>query len=302
MDQLDATQPTRRQGHHYNERTRPNLVPARRRRRISGPVLLVGVLLGLLVSLYLFAPLRTNILIMGLDRAPEGSDVARSDTMILTTFLPARPYVGALSIPRDLWVVLPDTSHNRINTAHYFAEAAQPGSGPGAAQQVVEANFGVDVDYTVRVRFTTLVDVVDALGGVEIDLDQPTALYSAGRHILNGEQALAFVRDRQASDDFSRMYRGQLFLKALIRRTMRPTAWPRLPVAGLKLWQGIDSDVPVWQWPRLAVCLLRVGPDGIDARTLDRNTVRGFTTATGAQVLEPNWLQINPILMEMFGQ
>lgn len=262
----------------------------------------MGVLLGIISSLYLFAPLRTNVLILGLDRGPEGTHVARSDTIILTTFLPAQPYVGALSIPRDLWVVMPDGSQNRINTAHYFAEAAQPGSGPAAAQQAVESNFGVDVHHTLRMRFTTLVAAVDALGGVEIVLDQPTALYPAGRHHLTGEQALAFVRDRKASDDFGRMQRGQLFLRALIRRAMSPAAWPGLPSAALILWQGFDTNVPIWQWPRLTLCLLRVGPEGIDGRTLDRSTVRSFTTATGAQVLKPSWLQINPILMDMFGQ
>jgi hypothetical protein len=55
-------------------------------------------------------------------------------------------------------------------------------------------------------------------------------------------------------------------------------------------------------WPRLGVNLLRAGPEGIDARILDREMVRGFTTASGAQVLAPDWSRINPVLLEMFGE
>jgi LCP family protein required for cell wall assembly len=240
------------------------------------------------MSAYLFAPLRTNVLILGLDRAPQGTTVARSDTIVLATFLPSRPYVGLLSIPRDLWVVLPDGSSNRINTAHYFAEAAAPGSGPEAARATVQSNFGVDVHHTIRLQFSALTDVVDALGGVTVELEQGTALYPAGRHHLDGEQALAFVRDREASDDFGRMARGQFFARALLRRVIHPAVWPRLPAAAAALATAVETDVPLWQWPRLALCLLRVGPEGLDGRVLDRSMARGFTTADGAQVLAPN--------------
>ena len=73
--------------------------------------------------------MRTNILLLGLDRAEAGSDAARTDTIILTTFVPHRLYLGMLSIPRDLWVTIPGVGENRINTAHFYAEAARPGRG-----------------------------------------------------------------------------------------------------------------------------------------------------------------------------
>jgi LCP family protein required for cell wall assembly len=264
--------------------------------------LLPGIVLGLLLSVYFLAPFRTNILLLGIDRAPAGSDAARTDTMVLTTIVPTKPYVGMLSIPRDLWVSIPGQGENRINAAHFLAEAEKPGSGPAAAMEVVRANFGVDVDDYVRLRFDGLEAFVDALGGVEIDLAEPMSGYDAGRHVLDGTQALAFVRDRAGSDDFARMARGQLFLKSVLKMIARPLTWPRLPLAIPTLLTSIDTDIPIWLWPRLGLAVLRVGPDGIDARVISREMAHGFTTAGGAQVLAPDWAQINPVLLEMFGQ
>jgi LCP family protein required for cell wall assembly len=277
----------------------------RRPRRPAGwwlSVAMVGLILGLSVGLYLLAPIRTNILLLGIDRRPGETNASRTDTMILTTVEPLQPYVGMLSIPRDLWVTLPDGSQNRINTAHFFAEAASPGSGPEAAKQVVAQNFGVTVDNYLRLNFAGLRDFVDTLGGVQIDLPQAMSGYSPGRHQLDGEQALAFVRDRAGSDDFARMGRGQLFLRAVLKEMASPATWPHLPVASLALLQSIDSDVPVWQWPRLVFALIRAGPDGIDGRVITRDMAHGFTTDAGAQVLAPDWPRINPVLKDMFNQ
>jgi LCP family protein required for cell wall assembly len=278
--------------------------PTLRGRRRGGclSVLLPGVLLGILLSVYLLAPIRTNILLLGIDRAPEGSDAARTDTMVLTTIVPTKPYIGMLSIPRDLWVSIPGYGENRINAAHFFAEAQQPGSGPEAAMGVVRATFGVDVDDYVRLRFDGLESFVNALGGIEIDLAEPMSGYAAGSHVLDGTQALAFVRDRAGSDDFARMARGQLFLRSVLKMMARPLTWPRLPLAIPALLGSVDTDVPLWQWPRLGLAILRAGPEGIDARVITREMAHGFTTQGGAQVLAPDWSQINPMLLEMFGQ
>jgi LCP family protein required for cell wall assembly len=285
------------------EITRPSESAGRPRKRGGcSSALLPGILLGILLSIYLLAPIRTNILLLGIDRAPAGSDAARTDTMVLTTILPTKPYVGMLSIPRDLWVSIPGEGENRINAAHFLAEAEQPGSGPEAAMLVVRTNFGVDVDDYVRLRFDGLERFVDALGGVEVDLPEAMSGYDAGSHLLDGKQALAFVRDRAGSDDFARMARGQMFLKAVLKTIARPLRWPRVPLAIPILLSSIDTDLPVWLWPRLGVAVVRAGPDGIDARVINRDMAHGFTTGAGAQVLAPDWSRINPVLLEMFGQ
>jgi LCP family protein required for cell wall assembly len=256
----------------------------------------------LVLLAYLLAPFRTNILVLGIDSRPGEGDVGRSDTMLLTTFLPLQPYVGVISIPRDLWVTIPGYGENRINTAHFFGEAEAAGGGPAAAVEAVQKNFGVDVDYFLRIRFDGFRQVVDALGGVDVTLPGPMSGYPAGVHHMNGEQALALVRDRSGSDDFFRMERGQIFLKSVWKSILKPANWIKIPRVLAAVSQTVDTNIPIWHWPRLGVALLRLGPDGLDARSISRAMVTPFTTAGGAQVLGPRWDQINPVLLEMFQQ
>ncbi len=302
-----------------DEITRPNPLlyspppPAGKMKRAtwkSSCCLLIPALLILLIipaGLYFLAPGRTNILVFGIDARPDEGELGRTDTMILTTFVPVKPYIGALSIPRDLWVTVPGHGENRINTAHFFAEAEQPGSGPQAAMDVVRQNFGVNVDYYVRIRFSGFKDVVNALGGVDINIPNDadaftSAGYAPGVHHLDGDAALAFVRDRETSDDFYRMQRGQIFLKSVWRQVTKPGNLSRFPAALQAASGAVDQNVPLWLWPRLGFALLRLGPDKIDARSINREMVNPFITSGGADVLGPNWKKINPVLMEMFGQ
>lgn len=297
-DHQTATQPAYRVRDPYAD-TQPNRY-RRRRGRFPAGAIGFGILAGLLLGAYLLLPGRHNLLILGIDRAPEGTAAGRSDTIILTTIQPADPYVGMLSIPRDLWVQVPGVGENRINTAHFFAEANQPGSGPSAALETVESNFNVRVPFFIRIQFDGLQSFVDDIGGVPITLDRPMSGYQAGYHLLDGEQALAFVRDRAGSDDFARMERGQLFVGALLRAFIQPSVWPGLPGAAGSLIGSVDTNLPVWLWPRLGIAVLRTGPDNFDARVIDRSLATGFTTSEGAQVLAPNWPRIQRLVDEMF--
>lgn len=302
FDPVQGRTSTDPEPHQVDTKPRSSQPPPTPQRRLVPIAVLSGLILGLGASVYLLFPLRTNVLILGSDRRPADSNAARTDTIILTTFLPLRPYVGLLSIPRDLWVEIPGQGPNRINAAYFLAETAQPGSGAKAATETVRRNFGVDVHSYISLDFKGFVGFIDGLGGVDVDLAESAGGYQAGRHHLDGAAALAFVRDRKGSDDFFRMARAQLLLRALLRRLANPAVWPRGPVAVAGLLGSLRTDVPLWEWPRLAFVLLRVGPGGIDGRVLGRDMAQGFTTNAGAQVLAPDWPRINPVLLEMFGQ
>jgi LCP family protein required for cell wall assembly len=261
------------------------------------PLLIVLAVL----AVYLLAPMRTNLLLLGADRTEGQETFGRTDTIILMTILPTQPYVGMLSIPRDLWVPIPGHGENRINTAHFFAELAQPGSGPAATAQVIQNEFHVVAPYFVRIQFSGFKDVVTAMGGVDVNLPKTTANLPAGKHHLDGDQALAFVRERKSADDFFRMEDGQILMKAAFQQMLNPTQWWRLPQVYLALSKAVQTNVPIWEWPRLGMALLRVGPQGIDSRTVNREMVTPFITSGGADVLGPNWDKIRPVVSEMFG-
>ena len=268
--------------------------PARRRHPVR-----TGILILLVLFLF-FTPMRTTLLVIGIDRVPEGSNAGRSDTMILATMPPFLPQMTLLSIPRDLWVSIPGVGENRINTAHYFAEISQPGSGLDAAAGVVEANFGIRVPYVMRIKFDGIINIVDAMGGITVTLDNPTALFEAGTYKLDGTQALAFVRDRSGSDDFSRQKHAQIFISSAIKTMMNPAKWLRIPAVAVAVVQALDTNIPFYAWPRLLYGMAFSAVFGFDAQALDRNWVTPWRTDEGAQVLIPNWDLINPAIAEIF--
>ncbi len=254
----------------------------------------------LTLTIYFLAPLRTNVAFIGIDYAPEESYVARSDTIVLASIVPFDPYVGILSIPRDLWVNIPGVGENRINTAHFFAEANSPGSGPYALMETVKSNFGVGMDYYIRIRFEGVREIVNAMDGVEVVLTESMAGYEPGVYHLTGNKALAFARHRMGSDDFFRMEQGQVLLLSILKQSLKPQNWLRLPKVILTALQVIDTDLPWWQLPRLGMAILRAGPDGINRYIVGREMVSPIITDQGASVLLPDWQQIQQLVDKIF--
>lgn len=219
---------------------------------------------------------------------------------MLTSFMPLQRSVNLLSIPRDLWVKIPGVGENRINTAHFYAESQQPGSGPQAVIDTIEQNFDFKIDYYLRVRFEGFRDIVDAMGGVDITLDKPMAGYSPGSYHLNGRKALAFVRDRADSDDFFRMSNGQFMVKSMLRNLLNPLKWPRLPFVIKAFFDSIDTNIPLTTWPRLLITVALSGPNRINNYMITREMTTPYITDQGANVLLPKWDLIRLLIQEIF--
>lgn len=255
----------------------------------------------LAIVLVFFTPWRVNILLLGIDPTHNDTFQGRSDTMILTSIPPVLPYAHMLSIPRDLWVDIPGHWQNRINTAHFFAEIDKEGSGPNAAAQVVAQSFGVAKPYTIRIKTDGFTKVVEAMGGVTVNLPNDMSGLTAGEHDLDATQALRFVRDRAGSDDFFRQGRAQIFLKGAMKKMINPINWWRIPGMIRAISSSITSNVPVIYYPRVAYTLLFSYVKGFDMQTLDRTTmVTPWVTDEGAQVLLPVWENINPLIEKYF--
>ena len=279
---------------HYQPIPVKSLKPLPRKRRRWGWWLVA------LVLVYFLAPLRTNLLVLGTDRT-EGTNIGRSDTILLLSIVPLQPYVSMLSIPRDLWVNIPGVGEDRINTAHFYAEASQPGSGPDATLETIRANFGVRVSRYVAINFDGFVEMIDAVGGVDIELEQAEGGLPAGKHHLDAGQALAFVRERYSSDDFYRMRHGQMVIQAAVGKMANPVNWWRWPGIVKALSSAVKTNVPFYDWPRLGLALLRAAlTDRIDSHVIDRDYVTPYTTDQGANILLPNWDAIHPLVVELF--
>jgi len=300
---LDETQPNRRPGLD-NFQPIPIIrggtlheMEIRRRRGCLTWTIIFGVVLA-----YFLTPFRTNILILGTDDSPDRGALGRTDTIILTSVVPLKPYLGMLGIPRDLWVQVPEVGEQRINTAYFFAESVKPGNGALAVEETIHHNFGVSVDHYLLLHMLDLVDMIDKLGGIDIMLDEPLAGLSAGTHHLDGSQVLSMARERNSADDFSRMKQGQIILLAILKKSINPLNWPRLPGVSLAASRVIQTDIPAWLWPRLGFALLRAPLFGIDNRIISSDMVTPYVTGGGAQVLIPDWDAINPVLHEIFGE
>jgi polyisoprenyl-teichoic acid--peptidoglycan teichoic acid transferase len=263
---------------------------------------------------WLAPPPRTNILILGLDSREGEGVVTRTDTMILATVDPQQPYVGMLSIPRDLYLEIPGYGEERINAAHLLGEYAAEGGGIPLAKQTVEQNFAVPVNHTVRLNFQAFVSIIDAAGGIDInvedyiiDYEYPTADYGttiiefqAGEQHMNGETALIYARTRHGSSDFERAERQQQVITALMKKLANPLNWWRLPAVYLAFAQNVETDMTILDVIQIAPAMLWVGPDGIDRQVLTREMAVPTTRDDGASVLMPNWPPINALTDEMF--
>jgi LCP family protein required for cell wall assembly len=157
------------------------------------------------------------------DRAQLGTGTAEGDRTDTIFVLSIRGGEAAmLAFPRDLWVERCDGSTGRINVAEAIG-------GPSCLVETVRDLSGLNVQHYVRVTFGGFVDVVDAVGGVELCLDEPISDRDAhidlpaGCQVLGGTDALGFVRVRKIDDDLQRIQRQQTFLQALAREVAAPS-------------------------------------------------------------------------------
>lgn len=141
----------------------------------------------------------------------------RSDSCILVRIDPVNYVVTMISIPRDTKITV-DGNTQKFNAVYAYG-------GIKATIQQVKKMMGIDISHYAEVSFNGLTDMVNAVGGVEVDvpnaINDPNAGVSvaAGKHVLNGEEALAFSRSRHFGDgDFTRTADQRVLIDALIRK------------------------------------------------------------------------------------
>jgi LCP family protein required for cell wall assembly len=264
---------------------------------------------------------RINILVMGLDRRPrEGQTLTRSDTMFVLTIDPQTKTAGILGIPRDLYVDIPDGEggyfEDRINTALVYGEVNDyKGGGHQLAIDTVEHNLGVKIGHYVIIDFEGFKEVIDALGGIDVDV--PTYLYDPtyswtelpgdydpqefepGLQHMDGETALAYARIRQNSDDLDRIQRQQRIIFAVMDKALGLNVLRN----ALELWNkykdAIDTDINDIQLAGFAKLAADISPEKISALSLGPATTP-WMTPQGASVLLPSAEGIERIVQALF--
>ena len=161
-----------------------------------------------------------NILISGIDTYGSITKVSRSDVNILVTVNPSTHNILLTSIPRDYYVLIPEfNEYDKLTHAGIY--------GIETSVSTIENLLDTKINYYVKVNFTSVIDIVDAIGGITVDSSydfttQDGYHFTKGTNELDGEEALSFARERKSFADGDRV-RGEnqeLILTAIINKAM----------------------------------------------------------------------------------
>lgn len=165
-----------------------------------------------------------NIYLSGIDTFGEVSSVSRSDVNIVITVNPKTHQVLLTSIPRDTYVQLSGTTGYKDKLTHAGIYGVEK------SISTIEELLDIEINYYFKVNFTSVIDIVDTLGGVNVYSEYGfTSMdgynYKKGYNYVNGEQALSFVRERKAFSlgDIQRGKNQQAMIEALIRKCISPS-------------------------------------------------------------------------------
>ncbi len=166
----------------------------------------------------------TNIAVFGIDS--EDGMKGRSDAIMILTLDEVHKKIKITSLPRDTYVDIPGRRLDKINHAYAFG-------GPELAIKTINQNFNLDIRRFVSVNFTSMPAIIDAVGGVEVEVTDREAreisgIGGGGAHVLNGKQALRFSRLRKIDSDFERGRRQRDIMESTIEAALKApvTSYP----------------------------------------------------------------------------
>jgi LCP family protein required for cell wall assembly len=206
-----------------------------------------------------------NVLVLGVDRRPEDAEdsVTRSDTIMLVQLTPQTGRVKLLSVPRDLLVEIAPGVEDRINQAYAYGGVEQ-------AKAVMENLTGISIDRYAIIDFGGFEEVIDALGGITLEVEQPIQVgieghrvyIPAGMQELDGLEALAYARYRGTPcGDLARIERQQQVVAALREEALEWNTVTELPRIAKVMHQNVDTNVGIVHAISLGRALVRNGAD-----------------------------------------
>ena len=251
---------------------------------------------------------RTNVLILGMGGAQHEGPYL-TDTIILASIKPSTKQIGLLSIPRDLYVPIPNYGWRKINSANALG-VAESKDGGLLTSKVVSNVFDLPIHYWARVDFNLFKEMIDELGGVEIEVEQGfvdnqfpgvnfsyrVVSFEKGLQTMDGERALQFARSRHGTNredsDFARAKRQQKILYAIKEKFEKEDiiSQPR------KIWgfynalkDNLSTNLDLSQSIRLAKLIAEVDYEDIVTKVIEtepNGPLKSEITLQGAFVLK----------------
>ena len=232
-----------------------------------------------------FGRQKLRVLVMGVDDSWTNSDEvytsqSRSDTNLAVNIDLASKNVAVLSIPRDIWVAIPKVGHAKLN------EAIADG-GPERTEATLTQNFGMpNFDYYVVLKIDATKNIVDAIGGVDVDVEKAMDYDDNWGHLhihlkkgfqhLNGEQTVGYIRFRHdAEGDFGRMRRQRQVMQVLVGRLKDPLIATHVPALLSIVQKNVRTNMPADKMLSLAFALRDLTPQMV--HTSELPTDIGFT-------------------------
>lgn len=245
-----------------------------------------------------------SLLIMGADGESVASDEA--DALMLLYLDAKAGQAFLLSIPRDLYVDVPGHGQARAGSVYRLGHQDETAGGLALAREVISATLGLPVQHAVMVRFEGFVALIDAIGGVDVEV--PFAIEDvafpdgrggrdplsipAGRHHFDGALALRYARTRAVpAPGFDRPFRQRQLALAVHERVTRFHLLPSLIAQAPTLWSttaaGFETDLSLNNTIDIALLAGRLSAIDIDAPTIDECCAVPHVTPAGERVLLP---------------
>lgn len=243
---------------------------------------------------------RVNVLVIGTDvtlgNRRQILPVARADSLLLASFDPESNRIMALSIPRDTRAAIPGVGTTKINAAYAFG-------GPGLTVRTVEELLGVKIDFYVKLGPKSFARLVDAIGGVEIDVEKDMRYtdnwaglhinLKKGRQVLNGAQAEGYIRFRHdALGDIGRVERQQKILLAIANKLRSPAMIMRAPQLVRAFTENTQTNLTLTELMTLGMFAVRVDLAKMETATLPGTFAPNYW--------EPDWPKVRVTVLDIF--
>lgn len=271
---------------------------------------------------------RLNILLLGIGgEGHEGSQL--TDTIMIASLDRESKKVGLVSIPRDLAFPLGDGRFEKINAVNAYAEKEHPGEGAKRTAEEFSRQFNIRIDRTVKIDFKGFAKFVDALGGIDVNVENSftdytyptdddgpnpyrtqTVSFTKGLEHMDGKRALIFVRSRHGNNgeglDFARSRRQQLVIEA-IRKNLLSVGTLSSPKKVSEIWASISNhvqtDLGAWDVLKFLPIATHFSKSNVVMNVLTTGPMGQLYTQNNGTLLFPkkaDWSEIRSIIADPF--